>query len=57
LFHSLVHLRASALSSVTLRCAERRSLRVLTEAQAVWPLAVVLTCWRSVSSARVAPAR
>jgi Protein of unknown function (DUF998) len=31
--------------------------RVLTEAQAVWPLAVVLTCWRSVSPARVAPAR
>jgi hypothetical membrane protein len=29
--------------------------RVLTEAQAVWPLAVVLTCWRSVSSTRVAP--
>jgi len=29
--------------------------RVLTEAQAVWPLAVVLTCWRSVSSARVPP--
>jgi hypothetical protein len=29
--------------------------RVLTEAQAVWPLAVVLTCWRSVSSARLPP--
>jgi hypothetical protein len=29
--------------------------RVLTEAQAVWPLAVVLTCWRSVSSTRAAP--
>jgi hypothetical protein len=30
--------------------------RVLTEAQAAWPLAVVLTCWRSVSPARVPPA-
>ena len=29
--------------------------RVLTEAQAVWPLAVVLTCWRSASSARLLP--
>jgi Protein of unknown function (DUF998) len=27
--------------------------RVLTEAQAGWPLAVVLTCWRSASSARL----
>ena len=27
--------------------------RVLTEAQAVWPLAVVLTCWRSMSPARL----
>jgi hypothetical protein len=26
--------------------------RVLAEAQTVWPLAVVLTCWRSISSAR-----
>lgn len=29
--------------------------RVLTEAQAVWPLVVVLTCWRSMSPARVPP--
>ena len=29
--------------------------RVLTEAQAVWPLAVVLTCWRSMSPARLPP--
>jgi hypothetical protein len=29
--------------------------RVLTEAQAVWPLAVVLTCWRNMSPARVPP--
>ena len=29
--------------------------RVLTGAQAVWPLAVVVTCWRSVSSARLPP--
>jgi hypothetical membrane protein len=29
--------------------------RVLTEAQAVWPLAVVLTCWRNVSAERVPP--
>jgi Protein of unknown function (DUF998) len=29
--------------------------RVLTEAQAVWPLAVVWTCWRGVSAARVPP--
>jgi uncharacterized protein DUF998 len=29
--------------------------RALTEAQAVWPLAVVLTCWRSKSTARVPP--
>jgi hypothetical protein len=29
--------------------------RVLTEAQAVWPLAVVLTCWRNMSAARVPP--
>jgi len=28
---------------------------VLTEAQAAWPLAVVLTCWRSMSPARVPP--
>jgi hypothetical membrane protein len=27
--------------------------RVLTEAQTVWPLAVVLTCWRSMSPERV----
>jgi hypothetical membrane protein len=30
--------------------------RVLTGAQAAWPLAVVLTCWRSPSYARPAPA-
>jgi hypothetical protein len=29
--------------------------RVLTEAQAVWPLVVVFTCWRSMSPARVPP--
>jgi hypothetical protein len=29
--------------------------RVLTEAQAAWPLAVVLICWRSMSPARVPP--
>jgi Protein of unknown function (DUF998) len=29
--------------------------RILTEAQTVWPLAVVLTCWRSVSPVRVPP--
>ena len=29
--------------------------RVLAEAQAVWPLAVVLTCWRTMSRARVPP--
>src|SRR5689334_16294320 len=29
--------------------------RVLTEAQAVWPLVVVLTCWRNMSPARVPP--
>lgn len=29
--------------------------RVLTEAQTVWPLAVVVTCWRSMSPARVPP--
>jgi len=29
--------------------------RVLTEAQAAWPLAVVLTCWRNMSPARVPP--
>jgi hypothetical protein len=29
--------------------------RALTEAQAAWPLAVVLTCWRSMSPARVPP--
>jgi uncharacterized protein DUF998 len=29
--------------------------RVLTEAQAVWPLAVVLTCWRSISPAPLPP--
>ncbi len=29
--------------------------RVLTEAQAVWPLGVVLTCWWSMSPARVPP--
>jgi hypothetical membrane protein len=29
--------------------------RVLTEAQAVWPLAVVLTCWRSMSPAWLPP--
>ena len=29
--------------------------RVLAEAQAVWPLAVVLTCWRSMSPARLPP--
>jgi hypothetical protein len=29
--------------------------RVLTEAQAAWPLAVVLTCWRGMSPARVPP--
>jgi hypothetical protein len=29
--------------------------RVLTEAQAVWPLAVVLTCWRSAIAARIPP--
>jgi hypothetical protein len=31
-FHSLIHLRMSASSSVTLRCAERRSLRVVSSA-------------------------
>jgi len=29
--------------------------RVLTEAQALWPLAVVWTCWRNMSPARVPP--
>ena len=29
--------------------------RVLAEARAVWPLAVVLTCWRSMSPARLPP--
>jgi hypothetical protein len=29
--------------------------RVLTEAQAVWPLAVVLTCWRSAFAGRMPP--
>jgi hypothetical protein len=32
LFHSLIHLRMSASSSVTLRCAERRSLRLVSSA-------------------------
>ena len=32
LFHSLIHRRMSASSSVTLRCAERRSLRVVSSA-------------------------
>jgi hypothetical protein len=31
-FHSLIHLRTSASSSVTLRCAERRSLRLVSSA-------------------------
>jgi len=55
LFHSLVHLRASALSSVTLRCAERRNLRVLTAAQAVWPLAGRPDLLAEHVSARVPP--
>jgi hypothetical protein len=32
LFHSLIHLRMSFSSSVTLRCAERRSLRLVSSA-------------------------
>jgi hypothetical protein len=32
LFHSLIHLRMSSSSSVTLRCAERRSLRLVSSA-------------------------
>ena len=32
LFHSLIHLRMSASSSVTLRCAERRSLWLVSSA-------------------------
>jgi hypothetical protein len=32
LFHSLIHLRMSASSSVTLRWAERRSLRLVSSA-------------------------
>ena len=32
LFHSVIHLRMSFSSSVTLRCAERRSLRFVSSA-------------------------
>ena len=32
LFHSLIHLRMSPSSSVTLRCADRRSLRLVSSA-------------------------
>ena len=32
LFHSLIHLRMSSSSSVTLRCADRRSLRLVSSA-------------------------
>jgi|HubBroStandDraft_2_1064218.scaffolds.fasta_scaffold923617_1 hypothetical protein len=32
LFHSLIHLRISSSSSVTLRCADRRSLRLVSSA-------------------------
>jgi hypothetical protein len=32
LFHSLIHLRMSASSSVTLRCADLRSLRFVSSA-------------------------
>src|SRR5690348_7748475 len=52
---SPAHALWAAIGFIALTVWRSAAERVLTEAQAVWPLVVVLTCWRNMSPARVAP--